>query len=86
MSDETIEEIIRKTLIFADGIATFSFQGGEPMLRGLDFYKNVMALEQKYNIKGVRIENCIQTNGILIDEEWATFFHKHELYAQVRYI
>ena len=56
------------------------------MLRGLDFYKNVMALEQKYNIKGVRIEKCIQTNGILIDEEWATFFHKHELYVQVRYI
>ncbi len=78
MSEETIETIIKKTLLFADSLATFSFQGGEPMLRGVDFYKKVIELQRKHNVKNVRIENCLQTNGILIDDEWADFLKEND--------
>jgi len=67
MSPETIEAIIRKVLRFATGCATFSFQGGEPTLCGLDFFESVIRLQEQLNINHVRINNCLQTNGLLID-------------------
>ena len=73
MSLDVLEEIVRKVLDFADGMATFSFQGGEPTLAGLDFFRRLIELEEKHNIKGVRIQNCIQTNGTLLDEKWCCF-------------
>ncbi|MDD5338566.1 MAG: anaerobic sulfatase maturase [Dehalococcoidales bacterium] len=75
MSLETIEEIIKKALKFASGYATFSFQGGEPTLCGLDFFKSVVELQNKHNVNNAAFNNCIQTNGMLIDEKWAEFLH-----------
>lgn len=75
MSDSVIEEIVSKVLAFADGYATFSFQGGEPTLCGLEFFENVIRLQKRYNTKNVVINNCIQTNGTLLDEKWAAFLH-----------
>jgi uncharacterized protein len=75
MSLETVEIIIKKVLQFASGYATFSFQGGEPTLCGIDFFKSVVKLQNRLNIHNVRTSNCIQTNGILIDSEWAEFLH-----------
>jgi uncharacterized protein len=77
MSLETIEVIIKKVLQFAAGYATFSFQGGEPTLRGMDFFESVVRLQNKLNINNVRINNCLQTNGLLLDGRWAEFLHKH---------
>jgi uncharacterized protein len=73
MSEYTLEQVIKKALAYAHRRLFIVFQGGEPMLRGLDFYKKAVFFEQKYNIKKVEITNCIQTNGLLIDEEWAGF-------------
>jgi uncharacterized protein len=75
MRPETIELIIKKTLQFASGYATFSFQGGEPTLCGIEFFKNVIGIQNKLNVNSVAINNCIQTNGILADEKWAEFLH-----------
>lgn len=75
MNLETIEVIIRKVLQFASGYATFSFQGGEPTLCGIDFFKEVVKLQNKLNVNNVRINNCIQTNGVLINNTWAEFLH-----------
>jgi uncharacterized protein len=77
MSPETIEVIIRKVLQFASGYATFSFQGGEPTLCGIDFFESVVKLQNKLNINNVRINNCIQTNGLPVDRKWAQFLHDH---------
>jgi uncharacterized protein len=77
MSMETIEVIIRKVLQFASGYATFSFQGGEPTLCGIDFFKSVIKIQNKLNINNVRINNCIQTNGVVINSKWAEFLHDH---------
>ena len=77
MDDETLEAIVRKTLAFAEGQCTIMFQGGEPTLAGLSFFQKVIALEEKWNVNHVRIDHSIQTNGILIDEEWAAFLGEH---------
>ena len=55
----------------------FSWQGGEPTLRGLEFFRKVVALQRKYAKAGQRIENDLQTNGTLLDEEWARFLKEN---------
>lgn len=77
MSLNTLEQILQKTLAFAEGSCSILFQGGEPTLAGLDFFKSVVELEHKWNINHVNIQNSIQTNGFLINENWAKFFHDH---------
>ena len=78
MSLETLETLTRKALEFADGSCTFGFQGGEPTLAGLDFYKKLMELQRKYNVKNVRILNSIQTNGYAMDAEFARFLGQNK--------
>jgi uncharacterized protein len=78
MSDEVMEQYIHQT-IEAHKVpeVTIAWQGGEPTLMGLDFFRRAVAVEQKYLKSGMRIENTLQTNGVLIDEEWCRFFHDH---------
>lgn len=56
---------------------TFSWQGGEPTLMGLDFFKQAIRFQQKYARPGTHILNTLQTNGTLLDEEWCRFFKKY---------
>ena len=51
----------------------FSWQGGEPTLLGVDFFQEVVELQRKYSPPDVRIENDLQTNGVLLDERWCDF-------------
>ena len=53
---------------------TFAWQGGEPTLLGIDWFKRAVALQKQYCPPGKRIENAFQTNGTLLDEEWCRFF------------
>lgn len=73
MSVNILEKLVEKGLSFATNTFTIAFQGGEPTLAGLDFYKNLVEFEKKHNLKGLSINNAIQTNGIIIDEKWAEF-------------
>ena len=73
MSPVLLENLVEKTLGYADQVCTFAFQGGEPTLAGLDFYRLLLDLQKKYNSKQVQIINTLQTNGTLITEEWAQF-------------
>lgn len=77
MSEETLENVIKKVIEFSETSCTIAYQGGEPCLRGLDFFQKAAQLEKKYNTKGLHIHHTIQTNGTLIDEEWAKFFKKN---------
>ena len=78
MSDETLELFIQQ---YIEGVTgpevVFSWQGGEPTLRGLDFFRRVVALQRKYAKTGQRIENDLQTNGVLLDERWVAFLKEH---------
>ena len=78
MSDEVLEEFI-KQYINEQGSheIVFSWQGGEPTLMGLDFYKKVITLEKKY-ANGKQIENDLQTNGTLLDDEWCEFLKEND--------
>lgn len=73
MTMDTLEKLIASALDYADRDCTFLFQGGEPTLAGLGLYRAVLELERKYAKKDVRVFNAIQTNGYLIDEQWAEF-------------
>ena len=78
MSDELLEEHIRQYIEAQTGDeVVFSWQGGEPTLLGLDFYRKVVALEANYKKPNQRIENDLQTNGTLLDEDWARFLKEH---------
>ena len=74
---DAMERVIVAGMEYAEGICSFAFQGGEPTLAGLDFFRSVIALEQKHAKPGVEIRNALQTNGTLIDDEWAQFLAEH---------
>jgi uncharacterized protein len=79
MADELLESYTRQ-YIEAQQVpeVTFAWQGGEPTLMGLDFFKRAVALQQQYKKPGMRIHNAFQTNGVLLDDAWCEFFHKHD--------
>jgi uncharacterized protein len=77
MSLETLEAFIRQYIEGHDyEEVVFSWQGGEPTLLGLDFFREVVRLERKY-AGGKRLQNDLQTNGTLLDEEWCRFLKEH---------
>ena len=57
--------------------ATFGWQGGEPTLTGIDFFRRVVQYQQEYGRPGQYVSNGLQTNGTLIDDEWATLFSQY---------
>ena len=79
MAEDTLEAVIEKGLAVAEQGCTISFQGGEPTLAGLDFFKTAVALQKKHNKRGIPIHNAIQTNGLLLDESWAEFFRENNV-------
>ena len=79
MNPDTLESVIRKALGYAKGRASFCFQGGEPTLVGLDFFERVIYLQNKYRNLGTQVHNAIQTNGLLINRQWADFLAKNHV-------
>ena len=77
MSTETLEHVIREIFCFAEKHCTIAFQGGEPTLAGLDFYRQCIALEKKYNTKNIEVSYALQTNGYVLDEQWYSFFARN---------
>jgi uncharacterized protein len=78
MSDETLELFVRQYIEGTTGPqVVFSWQGGEPTLRGVDFFRRAVTLQKKYAKPNQRIENDLQTNGVLLNEEWAAFLKEH---------
>jgi uncharacterized protein len=55
---------------------TFAWQGGEPTLMGLGFFRLALQLQQKYCKPGMHIQNTLQTNGTTLDDTWCQFFHE----------
>jgi uncharacterized protein len=78
MSDEVHEAYIRQ-LFESHQVpqVTVAWQGGEPTLMGLEFFRRSVELQKKYAKPGTRIENTFQTNGILLNDEWCQFFHEN---------
>jgi uncharacterized protein len=79
MSDETLELLIRSYIRdVTTSEVVFTWQGGEPTLRGLDFFRKAVALQKKYAKPGQTILNDLQTNGTLLDEAWCRFLKEND--------
>jgi uncharacterized protein len=75
MTDELLENYIRQYIEAQKApLATIAWQGGEPTLMGLDFFRQSVKYEQKFRRPNMIIQNTMQTNGTLLDDEWCEFF------------
>jgi uncharacterized protein len=78
MADDLLEIYISQLLEAQQApVVSVAWQGGEPTLMGLDFFRRAMELVEKYRKPGQEIEHSIQTNGTRLDDEWCLFFRKH---------
>lgn len=79
MSETVLEQYIRQLIeTHQTDEVNIAWQGGEPTLRGLDFYRRALALAEKFRRPGMRFLPTMQTNGTLLDYEWAAFFKEHD--------
>ncbi len=83
MPDDVLERMISGYLRLGFDAAVFSWQGGEPTLAGLDFFRKVVDLQEKYGAEEQKIGNAFQTNAVLINDEWAKFFSQHDFLVGV---
>ena len=79
MPDEVLESYVRQYIESQNAPEiSFAWQGGEPTLLGVDFFRRVVGLQKKYCPTGKRITNALQTNGTFLDDEWCQFFRAHD--------
>jgi uncharacterized protein len=79
MSDEVLERYIRQLIESQPlGRVVVAFQGGEPTLMGIDFFRRAIEYERRYARPGMVFENTVQTNGTLLDDALCAFFHEHQ--------
>ena len=79
MSEEVLESYIRQVIQGHRALeVTIAWQGGEPTLMGLDFFRKSIEMERRYARPGQRIINTIQTNGTMLDDEWCGFLREHD--------
>ena len=74
MSDEVLENYTRQYIDASPEMCTFGWQGGEPLLAGKEFFIRAVDLQKHYARPSQTIENAMQTNGVLLDDEWCEFF------------
>jgi uncharacterized protein len=81
MTDEVLERYIRQQCESQAALpeVTISWQGGEPTLMGLDFFRRSVELAAKYRRPAQGVQYTIQTNGTLLDAEWCAFFREHRI-------
>ena len=77
MSDETLENMIKKAFDEVEWQINFAFQGGEPSVAGLDFFYKFHALVDNYNTKKINTTFAFQTNGTLLNKKWTELFKKY---------
>jgi len=78
MSDEVLEKLVKDYMQLGFAVAGFAWQGGEPTLMGLDFYKRAVELQKKYGSPGQQVSNSLQTNAILLNDDWCRFLHDNK--------
>ncbi len=78
MKEDVLRDVLKKAFDFADGsMVMISFQGGEPLLAGKDFFRKFAAMLPELNRKGSAVHVGVQTNGTLLDEEWCEIFKRN---------
>ena len=78
MTEETLEAYIQQLIAaHRSNQVTVAWQGGEPTLMGVDFYRKAIQFQEKYRRPGMTFENTMQTNGTLLDDEWCEFLKEN---------
>jgi uncharacterized protein len=78
LSDDVLETYVRQYIEAQEiPVINFAWQGGEPTLLGVDYFRKVVSLQSKY-ARGKQIENGLQTNGVLLDDEWCEFLAENK--------
>ena len=83
MKMDTIEQTIRQLINHNKHNAHFIWHGGEPMLLGLDVFRQIVQLQKKYCKPDMNISNAIQTNGTLLTDEWIIFFVENDFHVGI---
>ena len=78
MSDQVLETMIKDVMTHRWQNNAFAWQGGEPTLAGVDFFRKVVELQKKHGASGQSVSNAFQTNGILINREWIDLFSRYK--------
>ncbi len=77
MRTEMLEKMISSFMQVKMPAYSFGWQGGEPTLMGLDFFRTAVSLQQRHALPGAIVSNGLQTNGTLLDDEWGKFLHEY---------
>ena len=77
MSEAVLDAVVRNSLELRADQTSFSWQGGEPLIMGIEFYRKVVELQKKYGAGGQCVGNAVQTNATLINDEWAKLFREY---------
>ena len=83
MTRDTMRQVVKKALAYADGTCGFAFQGGEPTLIGIDFYREFLDTVKEYNTKNLPVSLSLQTNGYRLGDEWAKLFAENRFLVGV---
>ena len=83
MDDNTLRAMISGYMKSAGRCASFGWQGGEPLLAGIDFFKRAIGYQQRYGLSAQLVSNNLQTNGTLLTDEWARFFSRYHFFLGV---
>ena len=78
MSNDVLEKLVKDYMYLRFPEAGFAWQGGEPALMGLEFYRKAVELQKKYGSPGQAVSNALQTNAILLDEQWCRFLRDNK--------
>lgn len=77
INHRVLDKFVREYMDLSNGSASFAWQGGEPLLAGLDFFEEIVSLQAKYAPPHTVITNSIQTNATLVTKQWASFFRRY---------
>jgi len=78
MSEEVLEKLVADYMQLWFDVMGFAWQGGEPTLMGVDFFKRAVELQRRYGRTGQQVSNKMQTNALLLDEKWCRFLHENK--------
>jgi uncharacterized protein len=77
MSDDVLETVVRGLMEQRFPVSVFAWQGGEPTLAGVDFFRKAVAFQTRYAARGQQVANALQTNGTLLDDDWCRLFREN---------
>ena len=83
MSKFLLEDLIKQSLKIEEKRVHFIWHGGEPLLCGIDYFYKIVEYQKKYKKADQKIRNSLQTNGILLNEEWLSFFKEYNFYLGI---